>query len=279
MSPKCQRSTIRSATVVVPYQRGRCVFVYVPSQWMQICILSFILSRRSRGRPRGTLAAAGRNPPSPAFPLLAAAGRRCRAKPGWRWRRRGGPSHPRGGGRRGTALPAEARRSAWGGAAELRASVGFPEVRRRRGGCAAVKVVARRGFFPRVAAVLPLAAATRIRLFLAAWCCEARRSARRRRWRRGLPAAAVAPLLCSEPRPRSAQMGLGGPGRACSRQQAARGAWSAAGRRGGAGVRPGDGGGWIPSVQPRLGGSVDRGGTVVSPPAPRHLLRLASLRR
>jgi hypothetical protein len=50
-------------------------------------------------------------------------------------------------------------------------------------------------------------------------------------------------------------MGLGGPGRACSRQQAARGTWSAGGRRGGAGIWLGDGGGWIPSVQPCLGGS------------------------
>jgi hypothetical protein len=41
----------------------------------------------------------------------------------------------------------------------------------------------------------------------------------------------------------------------CSRQHAARGAWSTAGHRGGASFLPGDNDGWIPSVQPCLGGS------------------------
>jgi hypothetical protein len=86
----------------------------------------------------------------------------------------------------------------------------------------------------------------------------------RRRWWR--------PCYGSELRPRSAQIGLGGHGWACSRQQAAGGAWSAARRRSGADVLPGEGGCWIPSVQPRL---VDQGGMVVNHPAPRWHLQLA----
>jgi hypothetical protein len=42
----------------------------------------------------------------------------------------------------------------WGGAVELRASLDSSEVRRRCGGCTAIKVVAQQGFSPRVAAVL-----------------------------------------------------------------------------------------------------------------------------
>jgi hypothetical protein len=78
----------------------------------------------------------------------------------------------------------------------------------------------------------------------------------RRRWRRGLPAATVvAPLLWQRA---PASLGSDGPRRAWLGLLVTAGCtWCmvAAGRRGDAEVLPGEGGGWIPSVQPRL---VDR---------------------
>jgi hypothetical protein len=72
-------------------------------------------------------------------------------------------------------LPAEARRSGWGGAADLPTSLVSSEVRRRRSGCAEIKLMAAAGLPPVWRRRSPLAAATCGRWLLVAWCGKARR--------------------------------------------------------------------------------------------------------